>query len=529
MSAITRIPAALKIPAEIVTIIQRHLISTDDLQALADPKYSNTWRCLGSICASWRVIALGDPYLWSHVHLVWPEHVVMLCLKRSGTSPLSLGIDKDSFYSGNFVQMIGVITSALPRITHLDIEWRRYDQPNGNLVLDDRQVPSEVWAWITRLLSRESPATSLSRLRFQFFNRDLHEPLNVGTLRHLPKLSDFYCRSLVLNLALLKPCLLTKVDIGIRGLTSQDIISFLALAPLLEHVKFFHPHQHDRLDLSQFESDGDPPFRIQLEHLKTFQAGWCLDVFAEHVIRSISFPPSAKITLRISRPDMAPVMEIFFSSSHFETTLRSSVSLSIIVEWFQRDKLLSGHPFLFKLTLPDGIHHRIEIDEWDSSYTYGRIQEAHSMFLALASLGPLPQLRQIFISSRTLPWATSLNTLLNNLPAIEEIAVRTRDATSFIAALGSRKSPRPPCPSLRKLDLRGSKFDPRQLRDIIVERGDSNYRLEELYVSIDQQRLRLSNPDPVTLSAAIRNLRSITDQYEETDEYWTSSSEEEDE
>lgn len=453
----------------------------------------------------------------------------MQCLERSATSPIFLGIDKDSFYSGNFVQMIEVISYALPRIAHLDIEWRRYDQPNGNLVMDDRPVPHQVWAWITRILSRKSPATSLSRLRFQFFDRDLHEPLNVGTLRHLPKLSDFYCRSLVLNLALQKPSLLTKVDIGIRNLTSRDVISFLAMAPLLEHVKLFHPHEHDRFDLSQFESNGGSPFPIQLEHLKTFQAGWCLDVFADHVMRSILFPPSAKITLRISRPEMAPVMEIFFNSSLFETTLRSSVSLSIIVEWFQRDRPLSGHPFLFKFTLPDGIHYHIEIDEWDSSYTYGRIQEAHSMFLALASLGPLPQLRHIAISSRTLPWATSLHTLLNNVPAIEEIAVRTRDATSFIAALRSRHSPSPPCPSLRKLDLRGSKFDPRQLRDIVVERGDSNYRLEELYVSIDQQRLRLSNPDPVTLSAAIRNLRSITDQYEETDEYWTSSSEEEEE
>lgn len=50
MSAIMGAPAALRLPAELVTIILRHLISSDDLQALADPKYSNTWKCLGSMC-----------------------------------------------------------------------------------------------------------------------------------------------------------------------------------------------------------------------------------------------------------------------------------------------------------------------------------------------------------------------------------------------------------------------------------------------------------------------------------------------
>ncbi|KZS94988.1 hypothetical protein SISNIDRAFT_502679 [Sistotremastrum niveocremeum HHB9708] len=411
--SIMGIPAALKLPAELVTIILRHLISTDDLQALADPKYYwNTWRCLGSIA-----IAFEDPFLWSHIHLVWPEHVVMRCLARSGTALLSLGIDKDSFYSGNFEQMRAVISSVVPRITHLDIEWRRYDQPYGNLILDDRHVPSRVLTWIARILSGRLSPTSLSRLRFQFFDRELRERLHVGALYHLPKLSQFYFRSLGVTLFLAKPSLLTKLDVGIRDLLSKDVIKLLSSAPMLEHVNLFRSHESDRDLLPRFE-DIHIPLPIQLEHIETFQAGWCLQPFADHVMRSVIFPSSAKITLRISRPHMTPVMEIFFNS-HSETTLRSSVSLSIIVEWLHWEEHSSGFPFLFEFTLPDSIQYRIEIDEWDADYR--RNQEAQSMFLALASLGPLPQLRQISISSRTLPWATSINTLLNNLPAIEEI------------------------------------------------------------------------------------------------------------
>lgn len=213
-----------------------------------------------------------------------------------------------------------------------------------------------------------------------------------------------------------------------------------------------------------------------------------------------------------------------FFDGHFQIMLLSSVSLSINVEWFRWGKHSSGFPFIFEFSVPDAIHYRIEIDEW--GLDYNRNEEAHSMFVALANLGPFHDLRQISISSRSLPGAKALNILLGKFPVMEEIVVKTRDAAPFIAALGSHYPPGAPCPSLHKLDLRGSKFDPRQLRDIIIEREEAHHQLRELCLSITQQRLNLSDPDLFAVNAAIRVLNLVAAKYTETGDYWTSSSEE---
>ncbi|KAF9011176.1 hypothetical protein BDQ17DRAFT_870011 [Cyathus striatus] len=180
------------------------------------------------VCMRWRAVVRNTPTLWGTIKLRRPKsHAnigtvalrVRLCLKFSGTSPLSISLPERAFSLNLPVRVYEDIANHSDRWTSLTVDWLSYDHvlstPSVQNLIEKRGL-----AQLRKLTVKNAQesyfeilqsATALEDVRF-FSSCDL------------PDASDLFPWSKVRRLTIDNCC----------TLSSNDIISVLSTVPSLE-------------------------------------------------------------------------------------------------------------------------------------------------------------------------------------------------------------------------------------------------------------------------------------------------------
>ncbi|KZT34288.1 hypothetical protein SISSUDRAFT_297374 [Sistotremastrum suecicum HHB10207 ss-3] len=161
------------------------------------------------VCRRWRDIALNTPRLWSQIHLSWPDCAVSTYFSRSGSVPLSLGINKRSFIRTAtpwkdredphsmtpFKHVVKSLTASnsFHRIHRLSIEWRHHVSA---FTVQDLLISPNLLSFVKSILSNEAPVLTpkLSQLHLRYTDELSGTGYRLVSLAHLPLLSDLFRR-----------------------------------------------------------------------------------------------------------------------------------------------------------------------------------------------------------------------------------------------------------------------------------------------------------------------------------------------
>ncbi|KZS94991.1 hypothetical protein SISNIDRAFT_484506 [Sistotremastrum niveocremeum HHB9708] len=563
-------------PDEILAMIMEEFIHEPDLQRLAKARnileflssydeediddrpqeYAAVLICL--VCKRWREIALNTPRLWGQIHLGWPQATVSIYFERSGSSPLSLAINKRAVRSGQFRQITTSLatTNTLHRITRVSIQW--YAEMSS-LTWDYAPISPEILSWTRAILDNKISVPNLSQFHLQIRDDSIQVP-TIENLAHLPLLTDVHFETISLKSTLPDPCRLTTVRAECSELKSLEIVDFLASCPLLEDVTLRHKkvdhvtlasdprNDINILDiLSDSDEEGnantakprelpeeiieydDPPAPIDLRYLRKFSLGWCTTDFLENILRRVTFPEASHISLSIAREEGPTVL------SSLPPTLREALPQSLALEI--RSYRPDGTSLAFALTFK-GLYsprYSVTFNEFESTHDFHnnvepseqrtlRIHETEDLFQELSKI-PFVFLLFFMLTARCLKDMEQdpINRLLLQFRRVQLIHIHTVNADRLIEALRSRGKKIFPCPALKTLDIRNSGFDPANLKKVLQDREDWAVELSELKVTLDP-KLRAWKQNDQSASDVLEEL----DGCEAEEGSWTDSSASED-
>ncbi|KZT33649.1 hypothetical protein SISSUDRAFT_1132413 [Sistotremastrum suecicum HHB10207 ss-3] len=472
-----------RLPDEIVGFIMWHLVYKQDLQDLISQRLprdsTHLTQLISRVCRRWRWVALNNPSLWAQIHFGWSLAAISIYLERSRDAHLSLAIHHSYFESQHFQLVKDSFRGSMRRLERLSISW------TSNL-----SEPPELMSWIDDIIKNRISTPILSQLHLDFPGVP-RSSSRVESLEHLPRLS-IICSSMISLLSLLPdPCRLTVVDASSFGLTSAQILTFLSSAPMLELVTLAHQWIEDIVPPSgddEFQAAAQTIPVIHLRHLEKFTLGWGSKMFYDEILRNVTFPQTANIFLSVARGyrkgilDYLPstLLGVFKLSVHLEVQIQDFEDFTSAVLVFKAARHARFH-LTFDNIAPLTESGRIRNFQQQVDY---RVQETAQLFEHLATYTFL-FLRNILVSGKYIH-SLELNTIsgfLASLKDIEQLTIRTIDVDGFLDALGL--SELEPCPSLRRLDIRGCEFDAEHLEGVIVDRFEWAVKLDELKVTFD--------------------------------------------
>lgn len=457
-------------------------------------------------CQRWRNIATGSHgrFLWSQIHLAWPELVVTRHLQRCGKETLlSIAINTAALYNGNFTRFQEQLDPG--RIERLSVL-----QVYGIGRVDDLSP------WVSGIMDGRHKMSYLWQLHLA---STVTRPKMPYSLTHFPKISDLRCPNILFHTTLPDPCLLTDLEISYSDDTPLTIVNFLTHCPNLQSAVF--DRNSDPVRLADPFTITAPP--ITLPHLNFLEFGPCHTPFADAILRSIVCPTSSDITITIYR-DIPRVLASFPET--LESTLSSTHTLTVTAERIETSSTdeyqidLSNYPFRIAFSSPESPTYFIQFNEFEDS----AIELGPDMLRDLAlRQNAFSELKKAMLFVRHLPDAKTLTQMLTSWKHVEDIAIRSTAVNSFIAALGSQESESgtPLCPSLRKLDIRGSAFDPYQLKDTLSERKAAECPVHNLLITMDPF-LKGIPPQGLSVDEAINELNELVDKCTHEDGNWTS-------
>ncbi|KZT34282.1 hypothetical protein SISSUDRAFT_1053056 [Sistotremastrum suecicum HHB10207 ss-3] len=503
----------LRIPSELIVEIMWHYSHVDNLQNLFPARGIgiNPMTRISCVCRRWRDIALGDHsrFLWSQIHLRWPVPVVTRYLERSGK---------------NTLLSIGFLYTSLPDADQFARHHAQLDPSRIERLSVDHAHPSlyqdAFMAWIYDILAEQSSAKNLWDLELQFGGPVIRQMQQTYSLTALPQISDVRCPRIPFQANLLNPTLLTRIEIAYSENSPSHIINILIHSPLLQTAKFRRTSNPIRI-AGEFSLDHPPTF---LQHLKTLEFGPCHTPFANAVLQSVIFPVSSEITAKIYR-DTPRIMTSFPETLEF--TLYSAHTLTVSAE---RMRLyLRGtyrvdpthYPFRLGFASHDSPTYWMEFNEYENN---GSKQGTDLLRDIARRHDSFPQLKKATVHVRHLPKAKPLIRLLTSCKNLEDLTLKSIAVNSFIAAFGSGDPDSPLCPLLRKLDIRGSAFDPYQLKDTLVERKASNCPIQDLSITTDVF-LQTMPSRGLSVDEVLQKLDKLVDTYTDEGGYWTTATE----
>ncbi|KZS94984.1 hypothetical protein SISNIDRAFT_502676 [Sistotremastrum niveocremeum HHB9708] len=444
------------LPWELLAKIMWHHVETDDLQELVQPGCQDRWTCLMLVCRLWRNIARRTPKLWSQIHLHWPSQTVLRFSTRGAKAPRSIGIDNAVFTSPRWprdkISLTHILATRVDRLS---------------IVVHDSffSVPSSIaenLKWVCdRIFDPAHETPHLRRL-----NLKLQAPglLDTVTLANLPRLSELRLHNVPITSDIPSSCSLTNVEISCSKIPF-DFLAFLSGVPMLECASF--------IELVALKPDPISTRRsrptIPLHHLQKLTFQWCRDVNYDAILRSITYPNSAQISLVMKTSSDDLFSEII--PECWPTLLGScSVLYLSLLEQHTRDIII------LELNSTNSAFYHIEL-----SYTVdsrrpgilpnkGATARSERIFTDLMQDGySLVGLRRLTLVLPSLPSSKTLTSLVKRCVDLEEIWVQTDNATALITALElpapivNSNSTSLQCPALRHLHLCWSKFNPYHL------------------------------------------------------------------
>ncbi|KZT33650.1 hypothetical protein SISSUDRAFT_1132414 [Sistotremastrum suecicum HHB10207 ss-3] len=513
-------------PPRVVASIMWHYIYVEDLQSLIRTNHSYSANRVSRVCKSWRDISLSKEgrSLWSSIHLGWSDRVINMFLERSrGESEepeavLSIAINQYAHESGAFSRFKDILKSSRGRIGRLNIKW---DDIYTGLRYEPNPIPPDLLAWLSELFEDPMRLENMWEVHLDFFPLQSRTP-SIPNLMALPSISHVRTRHFSFDLMIPEFSCLTKVDIAWPGITADQIMIIMRSTPMLETAMFQNNGDFigERPTLVDTQ---EPP--IKLQSLKNLIIGKCYPSFAEYILRSITCPASSKIELTIYREDNAAVLSSLPPS--LEAPLASSMYLDITSDRLHASREVPDQtPFLLKFDSINHPHYHVAFDD-STSFGSKRPQEATQLLVDLASIGDFSQLTRVGISIRHLPHANDVIRLLDKFSEVEDLTLKTQDLTSFLTTLGSSTDGIPLCPVLQVLDIRGSGFDPYQLKDTLAEREDMLSGLEKLIITYDPHLDDGRLDDPArssTVDEVMGELKDFVHEFEFVEGEWTSSS-----
>ncbi|KZS94982.1 hypothetical protein SISNIDRAFT_453146 [Sistotremastrum niveocremeum HHB9708] len=455
-------------PPRVVASIMWHYIYVEDLQSLIRTNHSYSANPISRICKRWREISLSKDgrSLWSSIHLGW-----------------------DDIYTG-----------------------LRYE-PNP--------IPSDLLAWLSELYEDPQKLENMWQVHLDFFQLRSRTP-SIPNLMALPRISNVRTQHFSFDLLILKFSRLTKVDIAWPGITADQIMAIMISTPMLETAMF--QNNGDFTGERPTLVDTQEPL-IKLQSLKNLIIGKCYPSDAEYILRSITCPASSKIELTMYREDNTAVLASLPPS--LKAPLASSMYIDITSDRLHASREIPDQtPFLIKFDSSNHPHYHVAFDD-STSFGRKRPQEATQLLANLASMSDFSQLTRVGISIRHLPHANDVIRLLDKFSEVEDLTLKTQDLTSFLTALGSSTDGIPSCPVLQVLDIRGSGFNPYQLKDTLAEREDMLSGLEKLIITYDPHLDDGRMDDPArssTVDEVMGELEDFVHEFEFVEGEWTSSS-----
>ncbi|KZT34290.1 hypothetical protein SISSUDRAFT_1131972 [Sistotremastrum suecicum HHB10207 ss-3] len=343
----------LMIPNELVAEIMWHYAYADDLQDLVKPHRLGAMTRISSVCQRWRDIAIGSHgrFLWSQIHLAWPEHVVTRYLQRSGADTLlSIAITTPALYDGQFTKFREQVDPS--RIERLSIQQEYSFGGVGHLL-----------SWISSILEGRHRMSHLWQLDLELTSPIPKKPYS---LTHFPKISDLRCPDISFHTTLPNPCLITDLDISYSDNTPLTILTFLSNCPNLRSAIF--DRKTNLVRLADPFTVTEPP--IRLPHLLFLEFGPCHRPFADAVLRSIVCPSSSDITISICR-DIPRILASLPET--LESTLSSAQTLTVTAERIETYSMgeyqvdSSNYPFRIGFDSPEAPTYFIQFNEFEDS------------------------------------------------------------------------------------------------------------------------------------------------------------------
>ncbi|KZT32431.1 hypothetical protein SISSUDRAFT_1133161, partial [Sistotremastrum suecicum HHB10207 ss-3] len=254
------------------------------------------------------------------------------------------------------------------------------------------------------------------------------------TLADLPHLSELQLHNVPITSDIPSPCSLTNVEISCSKIPF-DFVAFLSGVPMLEYASFIeligpkpHPSFDDSRDISNRPT-------IPLHRLQKLTFQWCRDVDYDAILRSITYPNSAKVSLVMKTSPTVLFSE--FIPECLRTLLGSCsvLFLSLLEEDTQDIVILELHS-------PNSASYHLELNYTVVSRIPGLLPKkattasSERIFKDLMKRGcSLRNLRRLKLVLPSLPSSRTLTSLLERSVDLEEIWVETNNARALITAL----------------------------------------------------------------------------------------------
>lgn len=214
-----------RIPSEILSEIFQAYI--DDTRRYISGVPDNHWFRFSHVCHRWRIVALNNPALWSHITFHQPAWVMEM-LKRSKAYPLTVEITP-SYYKPSVIPAVDATLQQLDRIRRL-----RFTAASDSIMenhLGSMKVP------VTNLQSLDLTIGGQTSGSY-FLPNDLFD----GVAPHLRSLSLTGCAidwrsSLLRNLTVLRISFASSAQFRVRPRLSQ-VLDGLKHLLLLEELSF---------------------------------------------------------------------------------------------------------------------------------------------------------------------------------------------------------------------------------------------------------------------------------------------------
>lgn len=474
----------------------------------------------------WKNVTVQSPLIWSQIHLAWRDNAISTFMHRNGRAPLSIGINEVILRPSTFPTFKNRLQNLLSRAERLSFVI------NGDPLIYTL-FSSEELGCICQAIFNGTPRPSyLQRLHIELPSLTLTES-DPMTLANLPRLTTFHAQNLAISPNIPFPSLLTHVEIKNSNM-SFDIITFFSCVPLLEIASFIE----DDGNANPPTSLKSPPDNLKtpittLPQLKKLSFQWYHTVLVDTILRTIQCPTSAEITIITRTSQDSIILESVPECLRVVLSSRSTLSLSL--ESTGSQNILSLD---FKAPNSSFHHlelvHRVDLAQYMSGLGLRSLKLTSDILTGLGSGGySLREICKLSLSFKYFPSAETLTQLFGSLLNLEELSVQTRNVNPLLTALGSPSSTSLLCPVLSHLDLRRSRIDLKDLRNMLQARKDLDCRISRLKITVDP---RLTNADEhpsdelfATASSSndtpigLSDLEALVDHFDGDKGYWSDS------
>ncbi|KZT34572.1 hypothetical protein SISSUDRAFT_1131775 [Sistotremastrum suecicum HHB10207 ss-3] len=473
-----RLLPVIQMPVELIGMIFEHyaadvreLLFWSDMGVLPE-----TIR-ISQICSHWRIVALDNGSLWSHINFSWPQKVVSGLIERSRGSPLDFMVATDRvapLTGGDMdskMDSVELIIRHIHRLDGLNLLYVQPDSDSPGYGLRSSRL-MELWdqkgPMLRHLSVKSKPATSPSLGTGLFRNfPNLRTMEIIGCV--LPKLESYSLLPLLRKITIVSS---PNVD---PFISIHEFIGFLDHTPNLEEMTL------RRLDFRQEHSTNhNANTRVELKRCKKLELFLPSSISPNFFLSSVIFSQLDAMLL-----DGQPNAE----DALFR---RYSILPSYVRDMLSRCKTLMLHPRLGHVIVAD-YHMTEDIEDARHNPDYslwgniGSFQNESGMPPVLASvtshlpLGTITTLSLDSIVDEVLSpdiWKAFL-AFFPDVTRLEIHGTLKKYSLSFCKALGDPSI----LPMLTRLDIDVTSFNVKEVNRAFASRERiGNLRLDTLYI-----------------------------------------------